>query len=262
LGVEGCTIRVQNTAQLAKFDIDASTDADVDNFKLYGTTFLDADSISFPANATNVEILSCSFESCGEILPDTAAVQYCNFIKANDRGLRIASASHNVEDCTFVTCEHSVHVNVSTTIPFSGMNFYGGDGVTYYDIEHSVAGALIINSTDSVSPASYVEETGGGSTTINNTVKLTINTVDKNNDPVANVSCAIYKTSDDTQLMNEDSSALGVAEEDFNYATPIDIYWRVRESPAAGSRYKPESGIGQISATGFEVTVVMEPETV
>lgn len=48
-GIEGCMIRVQDSAQTCKFFIDGATDTDVDNFKLYGTTFFDAGAISVSA---------------------------------------------------------------------------------------------------------------------------------------------------------------------------------------------------------------------
>ena len=47
-GIEGCVVRVEDVTQTCKFFVDARTDTDVDNFKLYGSTFLDASTLKFP----------------------------------------------------------------------------------------------------------------------------------------------------------------------------------------------------------------------
>lgn len=261
-GIEGCVIRVEDITQTPKFDI-LGNNANVDNFKLYGSTFLDAGSIEFPPTATNVEILNCNFESCGEILPNTAIVKFCNVISANDRGLRISTASHNVTDSSFINCPHCVHVNLSTTIAFDNLTFTGSDGSTKYDIEHSVSGALIVNATNGSNPnSSYVHETGGGSTTINNAVNITITVFDQSNDPIQDAQVAVYKSSDNTQLMNEDTLVTGIATESFNFSTDTDIYVRVRKSSSGTTRYEIFSTTGKITSAGFTLTVTLKEDDI
>ena len=153
---------------------------------------------------------------------------------------------------------------------------HGGNAATYIsswtdnntiDICFYIRTGGIVNISSSGSNPSQtkVNDSGTpeGTTSIINTVTITINTIDSNNDPVANVSCSIHRASDNVELLNEDSSALGVATEPFNYpGSEVPIYWRTRESPAAGDRYKPDSGFGTIKGTGYSVTVTMRPETV
>jgi hypothetical protein len=56
--------------------------------------------------------------------------------------------------------------------------------------------------------------------------------------------------------MNEDSNASGLASEGYNYGGATDIKWRVRKSETTDNpRYRPQSGTGQISASGFTQTV-------
>lgn len=261
-GIEGCVIRVEDTAQTPKFDI-LGNNTNVDNFKLYGSTFLDADSVEFPVAATNVEILNCNFESCGEVLPNTAVVKNCNIISANDRGLKISTASHNVMDCSFINCPHCVHVNLSVTVTFSNLTFTGSDGVSKYDIEHSVSGTLTINATNGSNPnSSYVHETGGGSTTINNAVDITVTVLDQDNDPIQNAQVAVFKSSDGTQLMNEDTLATGIATESFNYSADTDIYVRVRKSSSGTTRYETFSTTGKITSAGFSLTVTLKEDDI
>ena len=185
-GVEGCTIRVQNTAQLAKYDLDASTDTDVDNFKLYGSVFLDADSISFPANAANVEVLNCNFESCGEVLANTAVVTNCSFISANDRGARISSTSHNITYSSFINCTHGVNIPSANTYPFNNLTFTN----CTYGVENSSSGLVTVNCTDS-NPGNY-ENTSGGTTEIINTVSLSVTVKNEGGSVIEGASVSIH----------------------------------------------------------------------
>lgn len=258
-GISGCIFK---SAGSDKFKL-TLTDSNLLKIGTYGCNFLDADVITFSAYDVNKEVLSCNFEECAQIDPDTGIFEYCNVVSADDRGLLIDTASHNVKNCNFINCPHCVHINVSVTMTFDNLKFSGSDGSSTYDIEHSVSGALTINAENGSNPnESYVDETGGGSTTIDNTVPITINVVDTNNDPLGNIRCSIYlKDTPYTELMNEDSNvATGIATESFNYATDTDVYWRVRESPVAGNRYVAQSGLGKIKSGGFEITVTMVPE--
>lgn len=259
-GIEGCVIRVADVAQTPKFDVIA-TDPDISDFKLYGSTFLDADSIAFPTTGANKEVLNCNFESCGEILASTCKVENCNIISANGRGLRISSASHNVKDSNFINCPHCVHVNLSTNVTFDNLQFSGSDGVTKYDIEHSVSGVLTIAATNGSNPnSSYVHETGGGSTAINNAVNITVMVKDEAGSAIENAQVAVYKTVDRTQLMNEDTLATGIATETFNYASDTPIEIRVRKSSTGATKYIPFSTLGEITSDGFSLLVTLQTD--
>lgn len=266
-GIQGCYINQQIVgwvnAENHRLEFIA-TDADINTLKIYGTSFIGCGAMTLPPNSATREAISCYFEQCDLIDPDTMTFENCSIVDPNTKGLQIDTASHNVKNCNFIAGADACNlilISVSIPISFVGMKFYNTDGAigSRYDIEHSVAGTLTINADNQSNPSDVVE-TGGGSTNIVNTVAITINTVDSNNDPVADISCAIYKASDDSELLNEDSDALGVATEQYNFVGEADVYWRVRESPVAGNRYRAKSGVGTIKSTGFEVTVVMEPD--
>jgi len=57
--------------------------------------------------------------------------------------------------------------------------------------------------------------------------------------------------------MNEDTTALGIAAEDYNYLADTDIYYRVRKSSAGSTRYIPFNGTGEITNNGFSTTVIL-----
>ena len=104
----------------------------------------------------------------------------------------------------------------------------------------------------------YVEETGGGSTTVATSVTLKVTLVDKDNNPIQDAQVAIYKTSDNTQLMNEDTLASGIAEETFNYpGSTVDIYVRARKSSTGATKYIPVSTTGTITASGYTTKITL-----
>lgn len=251
-GISGCSFSAFGAP---KYKITA-TDTNVGEFGFYGCSFLDADTIALPPYSTTKEVISCSFEKCAEVLSDTCKMQYCNFVSADGRGVRIASASHNITDCNFINCPKCVHCNFSAAVTFDNLKFSGSNGTDKWDIEHSVAGALTVNCTNGSNPQ-YVTETGGGSTSIINTVYLRVYVKDEANAVIQGASVAIYKSSDNTQLMNELSDVNGLAEETFNYpGSDVDIYARVRKS-STGTRYVPYNTTGTITSGGYTLTVVM-----
>ena len=254
-GISGC---IFSCAGASKYKFIA-TDTNITNLGVYGCIFMDADTISLPAYSANKEVLNCTFEKCAEILPDTCIVKYCNFISADDRGLRITYYPDlNITDCNFINCPHCVHINFSDSVTFNNLKFSGSNGTDKWDIEHSVAGTLTILNTNG-SNAEYVDETGGGSTNIETTVYLTIWVEDEDGDPVENAACYIEKASDQTELMNKLSDATGKAQETYNYGTgpDVDINIRVRKSSSGVTRYIPYRTTGTITSGGYTLTVVL-----
>jgi len=187
-GISGCNIRVASTSQTSKFYIDGSTDTDVDNFKLYGSSFLDASSITTPAAGANVEALNCSFESCGEVVPSTSVVTNCNFVSANDIGIRMSSTSHAITYCKFISCGHGINISGGTgSYTFTGLNFTN----CTYDIENSgTSAAVTVNVTTGTgsNPSTY-ENTAGGTTTINNVVTLKLTVKDPTGAAIVGARC-------------------------------------------------------------------------
>ena len=57
--------------------------------------------------------------------------------------------------------------------------------------------------------------------------------------------------------MNEDTDVNGLATEAFSFVSDTDIYFRVRKSSVGATRYFPVKGLGQITSSGFTVTVIL-----
>ena len=243
-------------------------------------TFVDMNTFGFESNA---DVLSCKFLRCGQITCNTAEMTG----SVIDESTVAADASalvwnvntdpdgylDNMSFTKGTNAHHAIELGASSPITVtlrgwttSGFNASNGQNdSTIYTADRGSDTTWTINIIGGTGNFSYKKARAGD--TINvviNPVQITIETVDSDNDPIANVRCSIYKVSDDTELMNEDSNVSGIATETISYpGTPYDIYWRVRESPdGGGDRYKPDSGVGEVNADGFSQTVRLKPETV
>ena len=253
-GIEGSLIRVAETTQTPKYDIDGSTDTDISDFMLYGSTFLDADSISLPPDATNIEVINCNFESCGEVLADTCDVTNCNFVSANDQGVRMSSQTHNITSSNFISCTHGINIPSAGTYPFTNLVFTS----CTYDIENSGTSATVIVNASGTSNVATYENTDGGNTTINNNKSIDVHVQDKATDNIQNAVVAIYKSSDDTEVSNS------LTDVDGNIATasvPVDtaVYIRIRKS-TSGTRYFPIETVATASSD-LTLTITMTEDT-
>jgi hypothetical protein len=122
------------------------------------------------------------------------------------------------------------------------------------------ATAVTLTITNAASPS--IRSTGSGVVTISNDVTLKVTVLDEAGDAVVSAQTAIYKQSDDTELMNEDTIAGGVAEATYNYDAPTDVYIRVRKSSTGSTRYKNNVSAGQITADGLNVTITLTEESI
>jgi hypothetical protein len=165
-----------------------------------------------------------------------------------------------------------VTVGVDNSTPShagTGYSYAGSWSSQTWDMVHEVNrdGVLQVSAVNGADPGtdSYeITATDLGTVDVENSVTVTLTVKNKETNAVlANVSVAVYQTSDDAELLNEDTNASGIASTTFNYpGSDVDIYWRVRESPAAGDRYFAESGVGKIGNNGYSTTVLMRPLTI
>lgn len=246
-GISGCLIRAAGTQD---FDI-TSTDADIDELKLYGCTFLNADSVQLPPAASGREVIDCAFEVCGEVLPDTCVVQYCDFINADDRGIRMSSTSHNITDCNFINCGHGVHIPSGETYTFDNLQFSG----CTYDIENSGASAdVIVNAINGANPGTY-ENTGAppGTTTINNTKTLTVTTKNTSGLAIQAVNVRIEKDPSGELISEGQTDVNGeYTDATYNYLGDQDVLVVARKKGLSNNR-----AFDTIRSTGLSVPFTM-----
>lgn len=262
-GRNGCTIVSAGPSVVIDFN-----DTNTNETDIYGSTFRGLGLIELSAK-TGDDFIGNTVDNCGQVTANQCRIRACSFngYTPDTKVALLWNGTINIKNCTFVNNAdavndpHAIEHPAQGSFNYYGMKFSGND----YDIHYTAgasSGVLTINADSESDPGTYeILNPAGNSVSIINTVTLYIRCRDSNNDPVGDVRCSIFKSSDHTELMNEDSNAVsGDADQSYNYLGDTNVYYRVRESPAVGSRYKAKSGIGSIKSTGFDVTVLMEPE--
>lgn len=132
--------------------------------------------------------------------------------------------------------------------------FYSGNAAAV----NTSGGLVTINVDGGTSPS--VRNVGASTTAVVNTVTLTVNVQDVDKSPIQNAQTAIFlAASPFTQLMNEDTTAGGVATESYNYGGDVDVSVRVRKSETTDSpRYLAYSQIQTIDGNGLTLLVTLE----
>jgi len=174
--------------------------------------------------------------------------------------LKMTVGAMDIADMRFESYagKHAILIDTAGTYEFDNV-YFDQSGTNDVETTHAT-GTVTINVVNG-GTVPTVTETGAGSVVINNNKSLTINVQDESKVAIQNAQCSIrLLDSPYTQLMNEDSTALGVATELYNYGgAPVDIVWKVRKSEDTDNpRYFAQSGTGQIAASGFEITVTLK----
>lgn len=249
--------------------------------------FIDWDTFTFLAAAN---ITDCVFSRCDVITgpatvmtgtqildstvsADTGALVYNAATdpdgKLDDMTFRMGTASHHAID-------FGTNVDSSlTSITLRGIAF-NGFGATDDANDSTVrflatTGTLTLNLidclVDGVSPVASggsqnfsVDDAAGMTVTVVvQPVTMEVNVQDKALDPVQNVQTSIHLlNSPFTELMNEDTTAAGVASESYAGAVPVDVVIKVRKSEDTDNpRYFPQSRIAQVTSAGLAATFTL-----
>jgi hypothetical protein len=151
-GIQGFTIRSEGAE---KYNFTVSGE-DIDVLKLYGTTFFDAAIVSLPfsGEVANREMLDCTFEACGEVIPQTFTTKYCNFVNADNVAVSLGNLDHNLDNCNFIGCPVGMEVTVSGEIDLTNCVFTGNT----VDIWNSSGGPLTVTALGTSDPVTYSGE--------------------------------------------------------------------------------------------------------
>jgi|GEM_PF-1840554 len=119
-------------------------------------------------------------------------------------------------------------------------------------------GIVKINATESDPGTAEETATTKGATIIVNTVTLKITVKEPDGTAIVGAKVSIH-TDDEaqTELMNEDTIAGGIAQEDYNYTGDQAIFWRVRDATGGNASRR---GGGTIESTGFTAEVTLTPD--
>ncbi len=151
--IQGCLLSVEDSSQTAKFTLDANTDTDVDNFKMYASTFYGAGTIKFANDATNVEVLGCSFEACAQVEPDDCDTEACFFINTSDADAALLwNESISITDCGFFANTTGAGIEMPSAVgspyDYDALVFSGNT----YDVYNSSGSAISISKSNGSDP--------------------------------------------------------------------------------------------------------------
>jgi len=227
----------------------------------YGTIFKGLTGTLVMGNDSNHLFYGVTINKCHQFDPVGAPViRNCTFSETIDTDAALLwNANINIQDSKFIANT----LGAAFEYPIQGT--YSQNGLTYsgntYDILYSddaSSGILTINAIDSNPSTSEITNTTGNSVSIVNSVDIDVYVKDEDNNAIPGARVGVYKTSDNTQLMLEESAvSTGLASESYNYTVDTDIYIRVRDSSIGSTRYYPGKTTGTILSGGFSGTVVL-----
>lgn len=251
-GISGCVVRSEGTA---KYDI-ICTDPDVIGFKLYGCTFYDAKDTQLPPNSANREVVDCTFEKCGQVVPDTCKVQYCNFISSDatvDAAILINDDPHYVTDCSFINCPDGVELDTvgDGTYEFNNLKFTG----CTYDVNNKSGSALTVTKANGSDPSSY--NPGGSAVTFSASIQLTMTVKDAAGTPVFEAFAYIDDNDLPEYMMNTLTDVNGVATTPYVGGAIEDSRWRVRKY--GYKNFKMLIDIGSVDIS-LPITLIVDPQ--
>ena len=248
-GIGGCFVRAPSTS---KWKL-TMTDTNITKFGFYGCTFVYADTIAGQAYNVNQEFLNSNFIAGAEMVPSTGIVKNCNFISSTSSAITMSSTSHNITDCSFISCPRAIHITVAGPFTFSNLDFLGNT----YDGYSNYGSSIIVNYDQYCSPAPSTYDPAGDVITFQTSVTLVIRHVKTGSEPSEYVRCAIYKVSDGTEIMNSNASTAddlnpGYYKASTSYTvTGISVKVRAREKG-----YLPFETTVTIPSTGLDVTAI------
>ena len=200
-----------------------------------------------------------------------------------------ADPDGNLDDCLIemgATSHHAIDFGTNfdsslVSVTLRGIDFNGFGSTD--DANDSTlrflatTGSLTLNLIDcTVDGVSPVASGGGKNFSVDDAAGMTVTVVvapvtllmtvtDRADDlPIQNVQTSIHLAdSPFTELMNEDTTASGIASESYAGATPVDIVWKTRKSDDLDNpRYFAQSGKGEITTDGFTQAVLLEENTI
>jgi len=254
-GISGCNIRTQSFTQTPKFKI-TCTDAGLADAryqtKFYGCAIGDSGIVTLPLATTNREVLNCSFEKCGVIVVSTCKVENCNFISADDAGVRVTDTTDppKFKNSNLISCPYGMRIPNIGTYKFDNLKFIGSFTA---HIDNTSGGLVTVNCVNGANPTTYT-----GNTTINNYVDVTVTVKDESQAVIQGASVRVSKLDDNAVVyMNELTDVNGIATESINYPGAVSLRIRARKSSVNGTRYTPMETTGVMTAAGFALTVTL-----
>lgn len=267
-GTNGCSIIVP-TGVGGSF---TASNSNLQFLLIYGSTlsgFSNGITLSSDAtNAPNHEFLGNTVAASGVFDPGRVIVRNCRFsgwTGATTDAALLWGVNANVKRCAFSSSGtgHAIKFTTAGTYGFDGFEFsgYGADGTNNASVFNNSGGLVTLNVTGA-SNGLTVRNGTGASTVINNAVTLAVKVVNSAGAPIQNARVAIYKTSNNTEITNSLTNALGEITYAYAYTSNESIYVRIRKTTTGSTRYVNNDSVGTITSSGYSATVTMITDTI
>jgi len=156
---------------------------------------------------------------------------------------------------------HAIRITTAGTYSFSGNTFTSFGTTTSAAIFNDSGGLVTLNITNGGGTPT-IRNGAGASTTVNNAVTLTVTVKNATGTAIASARVAIYKSSDNSQIINALTDASGIATTTYAYTTDEAVYIRVRKTSTGTTRYVNNDSSGTITASGFSATVTLATDII
>lgn len=258
-GAQG--IIFQAAAAGVRWDCDFN-DPDLDGINFYGCTLIHGG--AFLLDDPAVSFISTSFLDCSSALVSNSEMLRLKVIDANTADGVAFMTTDDLSDVVFSEFEFSDGHAVELTTPRVAAQTSKGNVFSGYGIDTSNDAAIFNNSAGLVTIS--VTEGGSGttfrngasaSTVISNDVTLTVTVKDEAGVAIQNAQVGIFRDDTGAQLMNEDTTAGGIATEPFNFVSSTAVSVRVRKNSPAATTYLPVRSPQTIDASGLNITVTL-----
>jgi hypothetical protein len=247
-----------------------------------GSTFVDMDTFVFDKGTTKtVDCTDVTFRRCNTItagggdftgtsvLNSTAATNTSSLIwnVATDPDGLLDNMSFDSTNST--NAIHAIEFGTSspltmtlTGIDFQGFNASQNQNDSIFHIKRTTD-TVTLNLVGCTSDVSFTNSyrTDGATVVINTVTSNTITVQDTDGIAIEGAIVAVYNSTTDAELSNEETDVNG--ESSFTAAANTPIYIRVRESPqATGPFYIPVETVADTGTNGVEVTITMNEDIV
>ena len=195
------------------------------------------------------------FNKCAPVTIGSCIVNNCEFTShTGNNAITITASAESaaVDNCVFKSNTRAIKITAAGTYEFNGHLFSGNT----YDVENSSAGAVIINNVNGSNASTFVN-TGGGSTTINNVVNVTVKCVDESLANLQYIVVYIENASTKAQILSASTDINGIVTTTFNYTTDTAINIRIRKASPGSTKYIPIKTTGTITSAGFNLTATL-----
>jgi len=207
-------------------------------------------------------LLLSSISACDKLTQGGGLIDGCAIsgsTTADGEAFLVSSNPANIKRCTFTFSDgHAIEITAAGTYTFDANKFTGfGAGATNDAAIYNNSGGSVTLNIVNGGDTPTIRNGAGASTTVNNPVNLTVTVVDETGAAVSSAQTAIYRDSDNVELLNADTNGSGIATTSFNFTSTTAVTIRVRKTSPGTTRYVPNSTAATITSSGLDVKITL-----